>query len=384
MQKRLFIYLYPSLKSSWIILDETNHILQSVEDDDLTQLSAVNKELETFVIVPSQDVLLVTATLPKLSRSRLMQALPFALEEQLIEDINKLHFAIGEYQTDGTLPVAVVSHKKMIEWKEFFEKAGISTQYYLPSIFLLPFKELHWYINSNASVCLARTGKFSGFACEPENETCLLDLKLAEDSQKNSITQVRTDYSNHVLLEKNAKEITSFPFINLLQGSYQAKQQTSKIKYIWLLAAYFAIAWVTLAFTTNIIAFFVLHHRASKIETEINAIYKQHFPQAKSIVAPRERMTEKLKTVAGNINKNNLLGLLGAIGKGLSQAPGVHVQGLDFREQQLTLELTAPSFDNLDVFTKVLTQQGLSVKQQNATIAGSQVKSTFLIRVGSI
>ena len=57
--------------------------------DEWVALDKNSQDAETIAIVPAQDVLLTTAELPKLSRQRLMLALPFALEEQLIDDVFK-------------------------------------------------------------------------------------------------------------------------------------------------------------------------------------------------------------------------------------------------------------------------------------------------------
>lgn len=56
---------------------------------------------------------------------------------------------------------------------------------------------------------------------------------------------------------------------------------------------------------------------------------------------------------------------------------------MEFREQQLVLDVTSTSFDHLDAFTRSLATQGLNVKQQNAATAGEQVKATLMIRVGN-
>lgn len=382
-QERLFIYLHArDAQASWIITDDTHKIIQSVADGDLNQLTNTDDK-DVYVIVPAQDVLLTQATLPKLSRQRLLQALPFALEEQLIDDVDTLHFAIGEQQSDGNLSVAIISRQKITAWLENLAALGIAPRALIPAIFLLPYMPSHWQINTDHHHCLVRTGKFSGFACELDNLEILLELKLNEEPEKGTLNLIRTHLSEQQLLERSTGEWLSSPWINLLQGSYQAKPPSTKTKKIWQYAAYLAIACVTIGFFNHLVSFFMLNRQANKIEAEINQIYMRNFPQAKSIVAPRERMEDKIRKLAGQAHKNNLLALLGELGKGLSEAPGIRIQNMDFREQQLTLEVTAATFDNLDAFTRSLSQQGLAVKQQNAATVGEQVKATLMIRAGA-
>ena len=112
MQKTI-IYLDPFIapQASWVTVNSSNHIVQTVMQGNLYDIPA-SENNDIIVIVPAQDILLTAAQLPKLNASRLQQALPFALEEHLIDDVSQLHFAIGEYQTDGTYPAAVVTQQK--------------------------------------------------------------------------------------------------------------------------------------------------------------------------------------------------------------------------------------------------------------------------------
>ncbi len=65
---------------------------------------------ETLVLVLAPaDVALLRVRVPAISRARLRLALPNLVEEQLVQDANRCHFAIdGEQQADGTQFLAVV------------------------------------------------------------------------------------------------------------------------------------------------------------------------------------------------------------------------------------------------------------------------------------
>jgi general secretion pathway protein L len=383
MRNRTVIYLHETEPhASWVIMDKSQKIIQSVSHADLHTLSHT-EDSDVYVFVPAQDILLTEAILPKLTRQRLLQALPFALEEQLIADVSELHFAIGEQQADGNLPVAVVSQQKMASWLNLLSDAKIAARALIPAIFVLPDIANQWQINIDGEHCIIRTGKFSGFACEKENLETLLELKLAEELDRQSIQLNRTHFSPSQLLEKITPTIDSLPNINLLQGAYHPKPQSAQIKKIWILASLLAIGWVATNVFGELVSFYMLNHQANKINTAINQIYHSNFPQSKSIVTPRERMTEKLHAVSGESNKNNVLAILGHLGKALAEARGIRILNLDYREQKMVLEVSAGAFDNIDTLTHLLTQQGLGIKQQNATTEGSQVKATLLISAGA-
>ena len=48
--------------------------------------------------------------------ARLRQALPFALEEQVAEDLNLLHFAAGRRAPNGEVPAAIVRRQDLDAW----------------------------------------------------------------------------------------------------------------------------------------------------------------------------------------------------------------------------------------------------------------------------
>src|SRR6266568_3909329 len=70
---------------------------------------------EIIVWTPAAETLLLRANLPTRSAAKIVQALPYALEEQLIEPPERLHFAYT-HEADGSLAVAVTSRERMDRW----------------------------------------------------------------------------------------------------------------------------------------------------------------------------------------------------------------------------------------------------------------------------
>ena len=64
---------------------------------------------KVVALAPATQILLAEPALPPGSGVKLARAVPFALEEQLTEDIDQLSFAIGRRRSGGATPVAAVS-----------------------------------------------------------------------------------------------------------------------------------------------------------------------------------------------------------------------------------------------------------------------------------
>jgi len=401
MTRRTIIYLHSIelSQASWVICED-EEVERTVLRGHLSDLLSADKLNETIVVVPAVDVLLTDLPLPKLNRQRLLQALPFALEEQLIDDVHELHFAVADYQPEGTLPTAIVARKKMDEWIALLKQYEIVPAELCSAVFLLPLIEKSWSATVLPDAATVRQNTWQGFSGEHANLSVLIDLAVQTALVKPECIHVYNTFSTPLHLQSDSillneihlseldwletlpAWVNSATSINLLQGAYQPKRKSSESRKIWAYALYATLACVFLSFFSQIISFFILHHESKKIEAGINRIYKNNFPQASSVVSPRERMQAKLSELEEKTNKNYFLIFLAKAGSQLSKTNTVQLKSMDFRDDVLTLELTANTFNDLDNLTRALMSQGLKVKQQGAAEAGQQVKASLLIERG--
>jgi general secretion pathway protein L len=402
-QKRIVIFLHQlqPLDASWVLFADHSEIQQTVLHGDLSDLTALANQYEIHVIIPGQDVLLTHAELPKLTRERLLQALPYAVEDKLIDEISQLHFAVGKFAPHGT-PVAIINKDKLSHCLTDLSQYGITPHTLIPATLALPWTEHQWYASCGEHISTVRTNQFSGFACDRSNLPTLLQLQALETASKPECVHVdnfsqtsvtlnidpilvnETTLTENHFLEKIAILLGANPYINLLQGAYRPKRKATQTKKVWVATGIFAAAWFTLYLCSNLGSFFILHHAKSVSEAEISQIYRQQFPTATSVVAPRERMESALKKASAAANKNYFLALLGLLGDTANRSTDIHFLNLSYQDSRMNLTVTANSFDSLDTFTKNLTQEGLKVKQQNATSSGQKVKADVLITKGDI
>ena len=398
MQKLvIFLHAHDLVHPSWVVMGADAQVMKVVERGDPTLLSADAVDRSVTVIVPAEDVLLTTLTLPKMNRSRLLQAIPYALEEQLIEDVDTMHFAAGDYHANERLAVIVAAHAKMTEWMVLLQSFQIKPDVMIPAIFALPMSDTIWHVAVN-DVAVVRTGFASGFACDSNNCAEMLALALSSATvlpEEIMVDRVHGDEwqltlsvpvkqrltSSTQLLESMARQVMTAPPVNLLQGSFQNKSARGMPKMTNLIkaAAYMSAALLMIAFLYPVVSFVILDQRASEIKLQIAAIYKRNFPASKNLVAPKERMQQKLNKLTAGIGDNHLLAMIANIGKSLSASSGVQLKRMDFQNNTMTLEISAASSDIFSNFTDSLTQQGLRVKQQNANLNGVRVNATLEI-----
>ncbi|MFZ2315919.1 MAG: type II secretion system protein GspL [Gammaproteobacteria bacterium] len=398
MQEKLVIYLHAQKLDhpSWAVVDETGHVTESVYQGEFAALKAVAMDKTIVLLVPTEDVLFTTATLPKINRNRLLQALPFALEEQLIADVDASHFSLGE-KVDDVWLVAVTAHEKMETWLSLMHTNEIQLDVLTPSIFALPVTPDAWQIYL-ADMALVRMGETQGFTSDLHNLNLMLDNALTTSTLPASIQL--SNYTNTTYLPSAewvvpvterklspdqfvrdlAKHLDEHIAINLLQGRYAVKKakRPSKSKNLRPLMG-LAVVWVALLLLYPIVSYVVLKYKLSATTSEIATIYKHQFPEASSIVAPKLRMEEKWQKLTAEAGENRVLVLFGYIGKGMQASKGIKLNHADFQNNQLTLELTATTSEEMTAFTDYLNQQGLNVKQQNVNLAGAHINATLQV-----
>ena len=400
-KEKLIIYLTENdaIAPSWVVVDQESHIKESIyqgHPKDLSSL-AINKEI--IVFVPAESVLLTQVKLPKMNRARLAQALPFAIEEQLIAEVDSLHFAMAEYQAEGIVPVAVVAKEKLQHWISRLQAWNLEADIMLPSTFALPVTDDTWHMVVNDKV-IVRMDIYQGFACDRSNIKEFFSIACASSHslpkaihiQNYGEQSIRQELNDDLAIEETFYSHDQWPinlaqfrtdkfFINLLQGDYKTKKNKyPETKKMWTIIGYLGIIWMTLLFLYPTISYFILRQRLSDLNQQIALIYKRNFPESSALVAPKMRMEEKLNRLNILSEENNLIIGMNAIAKAMLEVPTIYLSRLDYQNHQISLDLSAISSDNFSKFNEFLIRQGLQVSQQSANLIDGRMHATIIVR----
>ena len=81
--------------ADWLVVDDQGALLEPGGREALSQLPARAANRRVLMLVPALDVLIAPVDLPVRGKQKIQQALPFAMEEQLADNVEDLHFAAG-------------------------------------------------------------------------------------------------------------------------------------------------------------------------------------------------------------------------------------------------------------------------------------------------
>lgn len=358
------------------------------------------------VLVPGEDVTLARAVIPARNRQRVLAALPYALEDRLIPDVETLHFAPGMRESGGALCAAVVERARMDQWIERLRAAGIVPDMLVPDTLTLPFEAGAWTVLDKGEISLVRTAAQGGFTLDSANFALLLPLsveeagdqrpervvlyddahKLAVEFPKDSGVHVEWRAVSGSRLALMVEHFSEQAAINLLQGDYSRREQLGRVWRPWIPAALLLAVLLLVNAGMTVTDFVVLSRENAALEKEIQAIYLDAFPEARRVVNPRAQMEQGLVTLRGGGGAGGgFLALMNDAAGPLKQVENLILQRVSYHDGKLDLALVIGDLQALDRLKQQLSEQaGMTVDIQSASALNDRVEARLqLVKRGS-
>jgi general secretion pathway protein L len=368
----------------FVRLDAANRPLAPVRRGSLAEAAVEAATRRVVVLVPATDVLLTRANVPTPNRQRARKAVPFALEEQLAEDVDTLHFALGTRDADGHWPVAVAAKAHMDAWLAQLHDAGILPDRFFPEAALLPLAPGSASLLLEDARILLRDQPWSAQSVDPVMLPSLLELLMARSETGIALdvwhcggdlpvwmepVSAKVEPCTDGALAVLARGLNQEGLPDLLQGAYSRKEQYGRLWRPWRAAAALLLAGIVVSAVQHGLHYRSLKAESAELTAQLEQVYTQTFPGGR-VVNPRVQMEQQLNQLRARQGGggNDFLGLIGRLGGVVAATPGIELLGANFREGQLDLELSATDIQVLDRLKQQLTETGgLSVDIQSAT-----------------
>ncbi len=431
MRARLFIRLPedPAQPVSWLLLEPEkestipaefqSEIQSEIRPDTRAGSQAALEDISlhapgrhVIVLVPTAQVLLTHARIPSRQRQRILSALPYALEDQLAEDVEQLHFALGQRNREGDVQVAVVSRRRLGEWLARLRACDIEPDAVVPDALCLPWEEGQWSALQEAHQLLLRTAAQEGLSLDSDSLDVTLPLLLAESEENREKNRRPSALHWYVSPDGGSRpppaleapglesvDILPHPLeeaplallsrhyrrdqaINLLQGEYSRHEQLGRYWRPWRPAAALLLALLLLLAGTTVLDYLQLSEEHEALRQRIERIYLDTFPEARRVVNPRVQMERRLAALrTGETGAGGFLDLLREAGPALRETPKIELRRISFRDGRLDIALRIPDLQSLDRLKQRLGEKaGLRVDIQSATARDDKVEARLQIR----
>ena len=404
--QQLYIHLHQN-DASWAYCAEAGCLPEQVESGELGHLRLREDDLNVVVFVPTVDVLLASATVPVKGAQKLAQAIPYALEEQIIDDVESMHVAIGSQNNEGVVSAAVVSQQRMQTWLQQLKTANIEPDVMLPDALALPRLNGDWSaLQLEGDIVCVRSGEQSGFACDKGNLAVMASSHASEcDMDPDRVQLTNCAGEDETNIAEQFKNVFSVPVnsepcngdalaslisgyranggINLLQGAFVRHKRWLRGKQRWLPAVALFLAWVVLQFGINIYQIQQLAAVETEYKNKIVQVFKQTFPDVKRVSDPQKQMAIKLKSLRGSAvsGGEGYLELMAKISQVLVKLPSVEIKTMSYKNSAVDLELQLSDLQMLENFKEsVLKVPGIEINVKSTSQRKASLVSLVQIR----
>ena len=363
----------------WAISDDRGALKSDVQTGTLEEAAAQVEGRRATLVLPGNDVLLAEATVPGVSGARALQGIRYQLEDQLADDVDSLHFAVGSKGKADNYPVAIVGREAMDTVREQCADAGLRPSEIVPETLALPkfdseeIDQTTWTALVDEQNSVVRLNGYKGFTIDTGMAGIMLEgaqKDLPEDGSAAMIVyktdaqsptpqwgnlEVETRHCDS-RLSLYASGLASAPRINLLQGDYSPKTQFDKNWKPWrwtmVLASVLAIA----LFAGKWMEYRRLGNEVAELDRQMEQVFKDALPQSR-MVRPLSQMENEIKKRSSG-NVGGFTSELSQIAASLATQPQTTVRSINFREGRFDLDLSTDAIPTLDSLQSELKKRG--------------------------
>ena len=391
-------------QATWSHVNQQGELTSRITTGTLEDAAIVAEQHKVIVLIDSANVHLNHVKLPTSNRQRMMRAIPYALEEQLAEDIDDFHFVIGKTDPNYGTPVAGIRKDTIENLLAVFEQAGISIDAIIPDAICTPAAPGQWSVLIYGDKALIQFDALIGTVIDTDNLPLLLQANFNKAENKPekivyfcleseehhlpldeidaSVEQITVAYNTHPLVVF-CSEYARAKSLDLLQGKYKPKRKNTGNWYRWRLAAALAAIWLLLFAVVSLYELNRLKTKNTELTLQIEDIYKKSFPGSKRIVNPRVQMEQKLNELRGNGGPqgSQFLALLTDSAAIISSQKDIKVQSIDFRNNRMDIGLSGTNLQSVETLNKQLNMSAkLKTEITSATSEKNSVKGSIRLQ----
>ncbi len=391
----------PDRQASWLVTGPEGQLLAAEQHGPLSALPPQTEERKVIVLLPGQETVMTTASIPVKGISKQLQIAPFALEDVLAEDISQMHFAVGPRRSDGNVPVAAVSLATFEKALKDLEEYGIKPSAVFSELQGCPDipGAISVIVETDQAMLRLPSGEFIAIARDmldavlagsleteqPEQSKdkpnaaislmFYLDAQVAQDQtwiQKTQVNYPEAEFRQMAdgTLPQLAAGIQGKNVINFLQGAYTPKSDWQRALKPWRVPALLAASLLITVSLVQAISLWRLSSVESDLDAALAVTLRQVFPGNAKISDPRKQLDQLRQSLRGGPSgsSSQFLDTVIALGGILPKLQDTRVEAASYRNQVLELQIKVPDVTTLDRLEREMEESGnfqISIQSAN-------------------
>ena len=398
MSDRLFIRLKSDEESlEWGVMALEDSVPKFKEQgellvDDMIALAEQAKQSEVIILLPASRVRCFNVKAPTRNRKQLEKAIPYLLEEQVLDNVEQQLFALGSVNKEGMVAVNVVDKNYLAEKIKQFHEASIDPDYVLSDAACLPFFEDAWTLLEHDDSILVKQSANEYWSTEPDMLDDLIVWNVQSQFEENqTVSQAVRIYSTQqdteLLAGVSGLAIQKMPVdnglewlcsqfnsdsINLLQQDFSSQKKHQLNLGQWKLPAIAASVLIAVGIVYLISQLIVMSQSRNQLEEQLLTSIQEVFPNTNDVNTGLIQISNRFSTLGGDAAASNSFMLLLDKSMMAIDPQTIKVSQLEYLSStaQLSFDVEASDYSTLTAAQNKLEAEGMNVEMRNASENG--------------
>ena len=352
---------------------------------------------ETWLLVPALVAPMRSVVLTGNEARYARRTIPFQLEDQLLQDVDSLHFGIGRPR-GGQVQVAVIDRQWLRKELEALAEVGVVPTICTTEQSLLPeTPEALVYFDGQTVMVRAKAHQVARAFDANAADMALSRLALERDENSEpawlcepgvvtepidrigSVVGLRMDWQAADMLEW-AAPLNRDKVVNLLQADFAPRIDWPGQWRRWRIAAAAVIAAIVLQTLTGWIDLYRQNSIDRELSSEVTRVYRELYPRG-ALVNARKQMSDQLDKLRSSSGASGFMQHFYPLGERLSAQQGLKVHSLRFdgRNGDLRLDISVPNHQAVEALRANLETARQRVELQSSTTSGGAVRARLAI-----
>lgn len=381
MQRLLLQFVDETLTNfRWAIFDEDSGgaelAWQMAQEDELGAVASKNPYPVTIVI-PQQSVYLTRVELPEKASRQVLAAIEYQIEDQLAQDIDSQHFAVGN-TSENPVAIAVVSKQIMQRCLTLAQSQNLRLTQLIPELFLCPWTGEGVALTEGHDGCLLRYGDYRGLKCNAQALPAMLEL-VKRDTEVGTIrfyagadepTPELEGYSieRHALAQ-NTPGFVDSPLIDLQQREFQMSSAWKALARAWKGVAILVAALLAVGGYNKAVALQELEAQLDGIKQRQFELVKTYLPEVKGPDDNLKKLLiERLKQAQANQQEQGFLHLMLEFTRAKAKYPEVQISRIGFQGKRLSFDISSTRLNDIEALLEDVRKLGVNAKLESLNI----------------
>ena len=412
MSETLVIQLRDGAAPHWMVCNGDGQVVVEAVSGELVQASAMSAGRRVAVILPPGEALATDSDAPAKGVAKLAQVVPYALEERVADEIEHLHFAIGDRDAaTGRVPVVVLERARLDSRLAELRAAGLYPQAIYSAATLLPAMPGQMIGLLENDTLILRTADTPPLVLPALSISDAFEMALSQQTSAVAGLEPALPglllYAGHQEWEAHQHEVDAFrdrftgmkiqllprgslsvlapaaaadDAVNLLQGPLAVASPHELSWRSWRVAAVLAASLLMLHLGSRFFELSRLRKTEATLDAGIQEAFRAAMPGQQNATNARRRVEQRLGEIQGGGARGTLLPALLAIANARGVVPAAKIEGITFRDGTIDLRIDAPDAASLDAIGQQLRAARWQADIMGGSVSGDTYRGRLQIR----